>query len=236
MGYAIWASELIPTLQPAAKNTYNIAILPQGPHFYTWLLQAAGYLLLNGQKKKLLIISQQSDDPKTVLVDTTIYGPMFWQTRATPMPILSKIKTQIGAKLSTKDHKNIGESLQFQMPFFRTITDTQELIHIGIGEKTPQIQIKKLLSWIHKNVDQYNVVCIANIELPPIKKPTKITTQEYKFIRTHIQKSSSTTSLVTIFQQIVATQKKKIEIIAYVNPGDFGKTKSLSTRYICAVG
>jgi hypothetical protein len=34
MGYVIGAVELIPTLKPPLKP-YDIAILPQGPHFYT---------------------------------------------------------------------------------------------------------------------------------------------------------------------------------------------------------
>gem|GEM_PF-4114935 len=34
MGYVVGASELIPTLKPVSKP-HSIAILPQGPHFYT---------------------------------------------------------------------------------------------------------------------------------------------------------------------------------------------------------
>jgi hypothetical protein len=73
----VGASELIPTLKPSQKNPYSVAILPQGPHFYTGLLQAAGYLLLDNKKKKFLIVSQQSDDSKHILVDTNEYGPTF---------------------------------------------------------------------------------------------------------------------------------------------------------------
>lgn len=233
MGYVIWASELIPTLKPAAKNTYDVAILPQGPHFYTWLLQAAGYLLLDGQKKKLLIISQQSDNPKTILTDTTIYGPIFWQTRETSMTTLSKINTAIGGKLSDKKHKKIAENLQFQIPFFRVITETEEVIHVGIGEMTPQTQIKKIVAWIKKNSNVYNVVLLTNIELPLSKKWTK--GSENNQIMKYIQKTSESTPIITIFQKILEIQKKKLEIIAYVNPWDFGKNKSLSTRYVCAV-
>jgi hypothetical protein len=80
MGYVVGASEMIPTLKPSPEKPYSVAILPQGPHFYTGLLQAAGYLLLDDQKKRLLIISQQSDDPKGILVDSNSYGPVFGQT------------------------------------------------------------------------------------------------------------------------------------------------------------
>ena len=63
---------MIPTLKPTPQP-HSVAILPQGPHFYTGLLQAAGYLLLDGKKKKLIMISQQSDDEKNIVIDTTIY-------------------------------------------------------------------------------------------------------------------------------------------------------------------
>lgn len=234
MGYVVWATEMIPTLTPSAQP-HTLAILPQGPHFYTWLLQAAGYLLLDGQKKKMLIISQQDDDPKTLLVDTTIYGPIFWQTRETSMTTLSKIGTAIGAKLSTKDHQTIGEGLHDQAPFFRTITDTQELIHIGVGGKTPLLQTKKLLSRIHKNIDQYNIVCIANIELFETKKGEKKNEQQ-ALEKLLIGSKKTDNNIIQLFTTISKYTHQKPQVIAYVNPSDFDKNTSLRTRYVCAVG
>ncbi|MFA6255808.1 MAG: hypothetical protein WC606_01370 [Candidatus Absconditabacterales bacterium] len=243
MGYAVGAAELIPTLTPP-KQPYSVAILPQGPHYYTGLLQAAGYLLLDGQKKKLLVISKQSDDNKNILVDTTIYGPMFGQTRETPMPILSKIRTSIGALYSTKEHKTISDNVQFQLPFFRIITETKELVHIGIGERAPQIQMKKLLIWIQKHIQEYNIVLLTNIELSPSTKRSKAKSrkaeskkhEEHAQIAKIIQTYSLSTPLLTLFQKILKFQKSEPEIIAYVNPGDFSKNSSLTTRYVCAVG
>jgi len=230
MGYVVWATEMIPTLKPTSQP-HSVAILPQGPHFYTGLLQAAGYLLLDGKKKKLIMISQQSDDEKNIVIDTTIYGPICGKMRETPMKILSKIKTAIGATYSTKEHKSLMDNVHFQMPFIHIITKTEELIHIGIGEKTSTTSLHKLIVWIKKNIQEYNIVLLTNIE---ISSSTKSRSDEHAQIAKYIQ--TSPTPLLTLFKKIGDIQKKKPEIIAYVHPQNFGKTTSLMTRYICAVG
>ncbi len=205
-------------------------MLPQGPHFYTGLLQAAGYLLLDSQKKKILIISQQSVDPKNILIDNTVYGPIFGRKYKNSTEFISKI----GIKLSQPGQKSLSDEMSFQLPFLRIITKVDELLHISIGDKTSQIQIKKLSTWIKNNSQEYNIVFLANIELPKPAKSKKSDEQEQ--IIKILQTTSLSTPLFTIFQKMLSYKKKKPEIIAYVNPGDFGKTASLTTRYICAVG
>lgn len=234
MGYVVWASELIPTLNSASKNTYSVVVLPQGPHFYTGLLQAAGYLLLDSQKKKLIIISQQSDEPENILIDTSVYGTVFGKNRKTPMAKLKTLATQFKAKLANPEQKSLFEQMYFQLPFLRVITETDELLHISIGAKIPEAQMKKIYTWIKNNIQDYNIVLLTNIELSKsmISKQSDETKQLVKFIET----PSWSRLLLGIFQYICKLQKKKAEIIAYVKPADFSKNMSLTTRYICAVG
>lgn len=234
MGYVVWASELIPTLKPSPKKPYSIAILPQGPHFYTGLLQAAGYLLLDNKKKKLLIISQQSDSPKDILVDTNIYGPIFGQIWKNSPTKIKTIAREIHAKLGTIQQKALIDHMYFQLPFLRVITESSEVLHISIGEKATQTPINKLCTWITANIQEYNIVVLTNIELSQPAKSKK--TDEQNKLTKILQTYSPNTPLLTLFQKILKSQKKKPEIVAYVNPGDFGKTWSLTTRYICAVG
>jgi hypothetical protein len=75
---------------------------------------------------------------------------------------------------------------------------------------------------------------LTNIELdkPAISKKTD---EQNKIAKT-IQAVSQKTPLITVFQKTLSFHKKNPEIIAYVNPGDFGKPTSLTTRYVCAVG
>lgn len=231
MWYVIWASELIPTLPPHAGKIYSVAILPQGPHFYTGLLEAAGYLLLDNQKKKIIIISQQTDNPKNIIVDTRIYGATLGKKRNNPANITATFSRKIGARISKKQESL--EKIDTQLSFIRTITDTEAFLHIGIGEKTPQIQITKLLTWIKNNIQDYNIVLLTNIELPISSKDSKI--NEHTQISKSMKTSSSPASLLSLFQNILSLQKKKPEIIAYVNPGDIRKNWGINTRYVCAV-
>jgi len=232
MGYVVWASELIPTLQPSPENPFSVAILPQGPHFYTWLLQAAGYLLLDTYKKKMIIISQQSDS-KDVVLDTNNYGPTLGQIRKNTDTEIQAIAKKLGAKLSSQEH-SLWEQIGVQLPFLRIITKTDTIIHVNIGDNIPTTKIHKVVDWINKKFTEYNVVILANIELP---KPatSKKTDEQWQLLKI-IKTPSSSTPLLTIFQNILRLQKQKPEIVAYVNPSDFGKPKSLTTRYVCAVG
>jgi hypothetical protein len=58
IGYTIGASELIPHIQEKAQKKYDFALLPYGPHFYTGILQSAGYLLLSEKKNVLFLVPQ----------------------------------------------------------------------------------------------------------------------------------------------------------------------------------
>ena len=234
MGYVVWASELIPTLKPSSQKTYSVAILPQGPHFYTGLLQAAGYLLLDNRKKKLLIISQQADNPKDILIDTTNYWPVFWKNWKNSTTKITKLAHDIGAKISTSGQKSLSEQIHFQLPFLRVITTCDDLIHISIGWNISQKSINTICVWIKKNIQDYNIVIVSNIEIDKPATSKKI--DEQNKIAKIIQNTSQKTPLLTLFQKIITIQKGKSEIIAYVNPSDFAKTASLTTRYICAVG
>lgn len=230
IGYVVWASELIPTLQPSSKKSYSIAILPQWPHFYTGLLQAAGYLLLNNKKKKLLILSQQSEFPNDILIDNSTYGPIFGQSWKNSATKIQKISHDIGGKIVNTEQKWIFEQINQQLPFIRVITENKEILSINIGI---QANIQKIYTWIKNNKDEYNIVCITNIEVTKTIKPTK-SDEQNKIVKI-IQTNSEKTPLLTVFQKLLITQKKKPEIIAYVNPGDFAKHTSLTTRYVCAV-
>jgi len=234
MGYVVWAKEMIPTLMPPAQP-YTVVILPQGPHFYTWLLQAAGYLLLDGQKKKMLIISEQYDDLENILIDTNNYEPVFGQTRKSSESKIHTIAHQLKAKIALLGQTTVSENIRFQLPFIRVITQTKEYIHISIGPKTPQSIIQNLLKWIKKNIADYTIVLLQNIEIPLSTKIKKID-EEKKVAKMLTDPKIKTANIVNLFKIINLYIDSKPEVIAYVNPSDFNKKLSFTTRYVCAVG
>ena len=103
----------------------------------------------------------------------------------------------------------------------RTITESNEIIHISIGEKTQEAKLNKIVSRIDKSFQEANIVILTNIEL---SKPAKSKKADEQDQLAKIIQTSSSAPLLTVFQKTLKLQKKKPEIVAYVNPGDFGKT------------
>ncbi|MEI8253922.1 MAG: hypothetical protein WCG25_09580 [bacterium] len=89
------------------------------------------------------------------------------------MKVLSKIKTSIGALYSSKEDKQLIEVLHAQTPFLRVITDIKQIIHVGVGNKISPNQNKKLYTWIQKNIQEYNIVLLTNIEISLSSKSPK---------------------------------------------------------------
>ncbi|MEI6672636.1 MAG: hypothetical protein WCL02_04855 [bacterium] len=123
--------------------------------------------------------------------------------------------------------------MNYQLPFISVITENKEVLHISIGAKITKTKLQKAYTWIKNHEEEYTIIFLTNIELTQPAKSAK--TDEQNKIAKVIQTPSENTPLLNIFQKIVNFKKKKPEIIAYVNPGDFGKPTSLTIRYICAV-
>lgn len=232
MGYVIGATEMIPTLKP--NQIYNAAIVPQWPHFYTWLLQAAGYLLLDSKKKKLIIISEQYNDLKNILIDTNTYWPIFGTTREQSKKDIEQIQKKIKAKLSDKKQKDISKNIIGQLQFIKVIMQVEEYIHIGIGSQISDNKKKALMIWIKKNISEYNIVLLTNIELLKTKK-NSINKEEKEISDSITKQTNSSSFLIKIFKSIHKITQQESKIIAYVNPRDFWNNWSLTTRYVCAV-
>ena len=110
----------------------------------------------------------------------------------------------------------------FQLPFLRVVTNTESIHHVSIGNNMPVVSIKKLMLWIKKNMSEYNIVLLTNIDILGSVRSKK--NDEEKQIAKLIQDPLSNITILTLFQNILKLDKKKPEVIAYVNPGDFGKT------------
>ncbi len=233
MGYVVGAMEMIPTLTPW-DHPYTIAILPQGPHFYTWLLQAAGYLLLDSSKKKLLVISEQYDDLKHILIDGNNYGPVFGKMQKQSMKQLGTLTKEFQAKVALPDQMNLFENIRYQLPFIRVISDIQDIVHVGIGPQISQTAKKIFLKWVKKHIQEYAIVALTNIELPEGKQG-KIKNEQQLVAEIISDTTNKSSNVIEFFKEISRYIKQEAEIIAYINPKDIGKKMSLTTRYVCAV-
>lgn len=222
MGYVVGAAELIPTLKSHAGKAYSLVLLPQGPHFYTGLLEAAGYLLLDNKKKKIMILTQQSEDPGNILVNGIAHGPIFGKAWKKDQNVINNCIDKIGAHVVENKKSELFQKIDMHLSFIQVINEPQSFISLDIGGEISKAKAGKLTKWIIKQMHEYNVVVVANIDL--FKEGKKKNTDEHKEITKVIQKPASTQPLLALFQSILTLQKKDLEIVAYVNPKDFRKT------------
>lgn len=225
MGYAIWACELIPTL-PANIDSYHIALLPQWPHFYTGLLQAAGYLLLENTKKEILIISQQSEYPHEIIVATNTYGPISGKKRKTTPKTVATITKALGAKWNL-----LSEDITFHVSCIQLITKIKKIIHIGMGTHVSPKQITTLATRIHQHKNIYNTVILTNIPLS--SSNDSASTNEHKEITKSLTTSFSFAPCWSLFQELAQKDMTIPQIMAYVKPQKSGNKDSLAIRYGC---
>lgn len=101
------------------------------------------------------------------------------------------------------------------MPFLAVISDRERILHIGIGKNISQTKMKEIISLITHHHKEWVSILLTNIELPPNTKKNNEQNQITKAMAT------SEDRLVGIFHKTLHTLKKKPEVIAYVNPGDF---------------
>ncbi len=233
-GYAVGVAQLIPEIQNLADKNYHIAMVPYGPYFYTGILQAAGYLLLDDAKKKMIIISSQDEDAQNILVNGAPLDSFLGFQRENTPPILKQIASKIKGKVIEKPNQTTLDKVQLQLPFIKVISQTETIIHIGIGDKINATKITTFTQWVQKNRSAYNIVFLHNFNLSTDKKNEKINDQ--KLISDTMKKPTvNGHPLMKIFHQIAKNGNKKPEIVAYSNPQRLWSKANILTRYLCAV-
>lgn len=114
------------------------------------------------------------------------------------------------------------------------IADIQQIVHIGVGSAIPPLAKKRILDRVQKHSNEYNIVALTNIELLKQEKNSKNNEQER--LTELIMRDKKSNIVVELFQKISKMCKQEPEIVAYIHPKELGKSASLTTRYVCAVG
>lgn len=182
----------------------------------------------------MMVISEQYDDIKHMLIDTNTYGPVFGKTWKTPIKVLNSIAHQLNARFARPEQASLSENIRFQLPFIRVIMDMDQIVYIGIGPQTSQTDRKRLCMWIKKHISEYVIVCLQNITIQNDKSTKKVDEQK-KIAKIIMDPKTKASQVIQIFREVSECMQQKPEIIAYVNPGDFGRTEVSDTRYVCTV-
>jgi hypothetical protein len=201
ISYTIGASEMIPDIGKKADKEYQLALLPYGPHFYTGILQSAGYLLLPSKKKTLFVISQEEMPTKIVGVNGNI-GPVLGQKRKI-------INDKSIWKQEIPLPETAGESIAQHMAFLTTIQTIPSKIQcIGIGEDLSPTQQQRLIIHLTRCLPTTNIIFLQNFTTHPGSKDISQKT----FVAANTAQNT-----VKSFYTMSKKLKKTPEIIAYAH-------------------
>ena len=213
MGYVVGANDMIPDIAKKIDRAYHLALLPYGPHFYTGILQSAGYLLLNEQKSTLFLMPQQAKKDEIYQLTWTIW------------PILGRSRTfQTDKKTrNTEFEPGINDLwiLLQHLAFSHTITQTDQISCLAVGDKLSPIKLKKLTTYLTKRLPTTNIVFLSNF------------TTDTKQQKPDLLMLADQTGLGVLqwFQSVTSILDKEPEIIAYTSTGSPKEKKT--TGYAC---
>ncbi len=216
VSYAIGASEMIPNIAKKAAKKYELAVLPHGPHFYTGILQSAGYLLLPKKESTLFICHDDESPSKISQIAWTIW-PMLWQERI--------LQTDCKRKNICDIHQvpwKFTEMLLQHISFLSVINTYKTKIScLRIGQKLPVQEQKKLTTFLTKILPTTNIIFLQNFTTDTKKSSDK----EKTFLPEKISQG-----VMKCFYTLTQTLKKKSEIIAYAH-----KDKQKDKGYACVL-
>lgn len=210
VSYTIGASEMIPNIASKAGEDYQLAILPYGPHFYTGILQSAGYLLLP-QRKRLLLIIEQDQNSKEIYQLTGKFGPILGQERT-----FHEEKKQ----RKTEFQPSIQDLwiILSHLAYMHTLIKMTHITCLAVGNTLSPTKQKKLNEYLSLAWSDTNIVFLSNITVPA---------EDTNFPMSKLIKDNASSAVKT-FHAISKKLKRSSEIIAYAH-GD----KKWNRGYAC---
>lgn len=206
ISYTIGASEMIPDIGKKSGKNYQLALLPHGPHFYTGILQSAWYLLLPEKKRTLFIMTQDYQKNEIFQITWTVW------------PILGRSRTFHEDKKIRKTTYQLSIQdlwiLLQHIAFLSTITETQEIACLAVGENLSPAQQKKLTAYLTDCLPDTNIIFLQNFTAQQGAKNIS----EKTFIP-----ANSKQSTIKSFHALSTKIRKKPQIIAYAHGNKKGK-------------
>lgn len=232
MSYTIQAAEVLKE-SPVTLNkwSYRFMLLPDGPHYYTGILQTMWYLLIDkffSNKKNLIIFTDSSAKNTIHILDQDIsYLGKSWKTQGTDT---------WDKRLDKKIIKKLKKRIKEQLTFIRVLNPQHEFSRALIW---PNCSVKKLKETIHNNTfKDHNIIFIwaLNSKIGNTKcmnKDKELISQlllwekisDYKKDFPHIYYFGKTTK----------DRLDNTEILAYLNSSQLGAEKNNCTGYACII-
>jgi len=224
MSYIVHAWEILQKEHRLPEKPYKYLYIPKWPELYTSALKSAWYLFFDKNLKKITIITEQNEYPKDIIsyVNQKKSDFLIWWNKIKNIVPKYIEKTSI-----------ISNELFDQILYLRLLTKIKTVSIIGIWKSA----IKTKISWIIKNISKEEwIIVLWNLSQEKNKdnliKEDEIMIQNILSWTTYKKKDKW---IWNIYKDIVNKNKKKSELLVYVNGYDIWIKKTAQIWYVCIV-
>lgn len=224
MSYIVHAWEILQKEHRLPEKPYKYLYIPKWPELYTSALKSAWYLFFDKNLKKITIITEQNEYPKDIIsyVNQKKSDFLIWWNKIKNIVPKYIEKTSI-----------ISNELFDQILYLRLLTKIKTVSIIGIWKSA----IKTKISWIIKNISKEEwIIVLWNLSQEKNKdnliKEDEIMIQNILSWTTYKKKDKW---IWNIYKDIVNKNKKKSELLMYVNGYDIWIKKTAQIWYVCIV-
>jgi len=218
--YLVWAKDFLWNNQ----NIFDVWLIPDGHHIYTWTLKAAWYRLLK-PAKTLVLIGEGAVDNKVCVLNQDIDNCM-WKKFKRSKKALSVLSKLDFVEFVEYEFDRIGSEL----PFVRIVSNCDNIVFLEIGSKLPKVALTKMLLELAKIA---NLMFISDFHRnQPMDECKRLDSKilDFEFI-----KNNKDLHVIESFLNIANKIKKKPLLLSYLNTWDISTDKNTTNWFWCVL-
>lgn len=218
--YLVWARDFFWNY----KNTFDIALIPDGHHIYTGTLKAAWYRLLK-PAKTLILIWEWAVDKKMQVYNCAIDNYM-WKKFKLDKKVLSCLSEVDFVEFV--DHK--FDWIDSELPFARIISNYDNIQFLELWDKISKLKLNNLLLDLSK---LWNLMFVSDFHRDKSMEECK--DLDSNILDLEFIKKDKDLHVIESFLNIAKKIKKDPLLLSYLNTGDISTDKTVTNWFGCVL-
>lgn len=216
--YLVWARDFFWDY----KNTFDIALIPDGHHIYTGTLKAAWYRLLK-PAKNLILIWEWAVDKKIKVYNCAVENYM-WKKFKLDKKVLSCL-----FGLDFVEFVNYKfDWIDSELPFARIISDYESILFLELWDKISKIKLNKFLLDLSK---LWNLMFVSDFHRD--KSMAECKSLDANILDFQFIKKDKDLYLIESFLILAEKMKREPLLLSYLNTGDISTDKKVTNWFGC---
>jgi len=238
--YTNQAFQILEERKEDITESYSVGLIPNGPHYYSGILQATSFLLhkYHFKHKNITLIFKHQWDSKKIIFYKNKIGPILGKYRESSkdIEILSKKYTFLKQE---KSNDNIIANIREQIPFIRILSEIKQINIISIWKNTV---IKDLNTLLNDHVIKNNYSAFFVGECHNIFSEEQAIVADKNLIINTLSKTipnpkefKKNFPIWYFFIKYIKQQKHTANAIAYLNSASVWWDTEKTTWFACIV-